>query len=373
MNNVQDLVVQNYKRVKRIKWIAGLLGSSTGLIILGAILFLIIVIGIAASGGQTKGGTSPGTVSTVNLPETVLRWTEAVEQECAAQGVPELVPYVLGIIMVESGGDAENTPDIMQSSESQGWPMNTISDPKVSIYYGVMHLKGAFADAKECGITDLSAITQTYNFGRAYIRWLATNGKQHSLETADYYSKTVVAPAGGNPNATTVPYSQPVAVAYNGGYRYLNGGNFFYSEIVKQYLTFSGGNGQLPEGSELFKSIMNEALKYEGNPYVWGGKSPGQGFDCSGLTYWAYKAAGVTIPMSAATQYDATTPVSSEDAQPGDLIFFKGTYGGPDHISHVGIFIDENMMYDSENAGIGYHSWKSSYWQAHFAGIRRVQ
>ena len=71
----------------------------------------------------------------------VLRWKTMVEEECNAQGVSELVPYVLGIIMVESGGDSETTPDIMQSSESQGRPANSINNPKESIHYGVMHLK----------------------------------------------------------------------------------------------------------------------------------------------------------------------------------------------------------------------------------------
>ena len=66
-----------------------------------------------------------------NLPQQVLRWQSMVESECSAQGVSELVPYVLGIIMVESGGNSETTPDIMQSSESQGWSMNTIKTLKI--------------------------------------------------------------------------------------------------------------------------------------------------------------------------------------------------------------------------------------------------
>ncbi|PFR34268.1 lysozyme family protein [Bacillus cereus] len=186
-------------------------------------------------------------VKTKNLPQQVLRWQSMVESECSAQGVFELVPYVLGIIMVESGGNSETTPDIMQSSESQGWAMNTIKNPKDSIYYGVKHLKGAFDDAKKNGITDLSAIVQSYNFGRAYLRWLASNNKQHSLPVADQYSKTVVAPSLGNTTGAMVKYSQPIAVAYNGGYRYKNGGNFFYSEIVKQYVDFDeAGNNNKP-------------------------------------------------------------------------------------------------------------------------------
>ena len=68
-------------------------------------------------------------------------------------------------------------------------------------------MKGAFDDAKKNGITDLSAIVQSYNFGRAYLRWLASNNKQHSLPVADQYSKTVVAPSLGNTTGAMVKYS----------------------------------------------------------------------------------------------------------------------------------------------------------------------
>lgn len=372
--NAQESVVDKYKKLKRLKKIYSLLGTS-GILTLGvAILSLVVLIGVFG-GGDSKSTSGSGSISGVasvqNLPPEVLRWKEMVEKECAAQGVPELVPYVLAIIMVESNGISEKLPDIMQSSESQGWNMNTISNPKDSIYYGVMHLKGAFDDAKMLGINDLLAIVQTYNFGRNYVHWLAANNKTHSLETADNYSLTVVAPAGGNKNGTRIGYSQAVAVAYNGGYRYINGGNFFYGEMVKQYLSFDNGTAPV-NSSETFKAMMNEVLKFNGGPYVWGGKSASQGFDCSGLTYWAYKSAGITIPISAATQYDFTVEVDPKDAQPGDLVFFRGTYGGPNHVSHVGIYVDANTMYDSNGSGIGYHQFTSSYWQQHYAGIRRV-
>ncbi|MGS2748727.1 bifunctional lytic transglycosylase/C40 family peptidase [Bacillus zanthoxyli] len=374
MAATQETAIDKYKKVKRIKWLVRLLGGSTGVIIAAAITILLIVsmaiLGGESSTGIPNGGIS-GNASVQNLPPEVMRWQSMVEQECAAQGVPELVPYVLAIIMVESNGISEKLPDIMQSSESQGWKMNTISNPKDSIYYGVMHLKGAFDDAKMLGINDLLAIVQTYNFGRNYVHWLATNSKTHSLQTADYYSLTVVAPAGGNRNGTTIGYSQPVAIAYNGGYRYINGGNFYYAEMVKQYLSFNNGTAPV-NGSETFKKIMEEALKYNGNPYVWGGKTPAQGFDCSGLTSWAFRAAGVNLNGSASEQYYATVEVDPKDAQPGDLVFFKGTYGGPDHVSHVGIYVDANTMYDSESSGIGYHQFTSPGWQKYYAGIRRV-
>ncbi|KMP34137.1 lysozyme [Bacillus cereus] len=223
--------------------------------------------------------------TTKNLPQQVLRWQSMVESECAAQGVSELVPYVLGIIMVESGGNSETTPDIMQSSESQGWSMNTIKKPKDSIYYGVKHLKGAFDDAKKNGITDLSAIVQSYNFGRAYLRWLASNNKQHSLPVADQYSKTVVAPSLGNTTGAMVKYSNPIAVAYNGGYRYKNGGNFFYSEIVKQYVDFNAGGVPQPEGIGMARSIYWEGygINYYDGPH---GNYLGDFTTAAEVLYW---------------------------------------------------------------------------------------
>ncbi|PFY22757.1 lysozyme [Bacillus toyonensis] len=224
-------------------------------------------------------------VKTKNLPQQVLRWKSMVESECAAQGVSELVPYVLGIIMVESGGNSETTPDIMQSSESQGWAMNTIKNPKDSVYYGVKHLKGAFDDAKKNGITDLSAIVQSYNFGRAYLRWLASNNKQHSLPVADLYSKTVVAPSLGNTTGAMVKYSHPIAVAYNGGYRYKNGGNFFYAEIVKQYVDFNAGGVPQPEGIGFAKSIYWEGygINYHDRPH---GNYQGNFTTAAEVLYW---------------------------------------------------------------------------------------
>ena len=115
---------------------------------------------------------------------------------------------------------------------------------------------------------------------------------------------------------------------------------------------------------------MSESLKYEGWSYSWGGANPSVGFDCSGLIQWSYGKAGVPIGRVTTEQWVDT--VSVTDPKPGDLIFFKGTYGAPDYISHIGIYIDNNRMYDSNSSGIGYHIWSSGYWMTHFADIRRV-
>ena len=94
---------------------------------------------------------------------------------------------------------------------------------------------------------------------------------------------------------------------------------------------------------------MDWALAQVGTPYVWGGETPGIGFDCSGLVQAAYKVAGITLPRVAQNQYDATTKLEPDDPlQPGDLLFFGG---GPNDVTHVGIYVGSGQMVDAPHAG----------------------
>jgi peptidoglycan DL-endopeptidase CwlO len=83
-----------------------------------------------------------------------------------------------------------------------------------------------------------------------------------------------------------------------------------------------------------------------GVPYVWGGESPGQGFDCSGLVQWAWRQAGVDLPRTSGAQFGATTPVSVADLEPGDLLFY-----GPDGSDHVAMYIGGGMMIEAPETG----------------------
>ncbi len=354
------------KTVKIAKFLFGLLNLKTLAIGLVVILIIMMVGMLAGSSGKNSGQFN-GSVSNISLSESTLKWLSAVEREAQKQGVPELVPYIMAIIEVESKGQGT---DIMQSSESAGLGPNGFDDPLKSIKQGVKYLKSSVLTGKALGFTDFWAVVQSYNFGTSYVSYLATQNKTHSFDIAEEYSKNVVAPSLGNTTGEKRSYVNPVSQAYGKTYIYANGGNFYYAELVRQYVTL--GSAEMPIGDEVFQTVMQETLKYEGWSYAWGGMNPTQGFDCSGLLHWSFAKAGISLPRVAKDQWAATEEITLAEAQPGDLLFFKGTYGGPDHISHVGIYIDETRMYDSNGSGVGYHNWTSSYWTSHYDSIRRI-
>ena len=91
--------------------------------------------------------------------------------------------------------------------------------------------------------------------------------------------------------------------------------------------------------------VLAAALAQVGTPYLWGGSGPG-GFDCSGLTSYAYRAVGVSLPHSSRAQSRMGTAVSRGDLQPGDLVFF----GSP--VYHVGIYVGGGKMVHARETGM---------------------
>lgn len=119
-------------------------------------------------------------------------------------------------------------------------------------------------------------------------------------------------------------------------------------------------------GSGSAKSAIAEASKYLGRAYVWGGSNPSTGFDCSGLTQWSFKQAGVSLPRTAAQQYLATKKVSAGEAKAGDLVFFS--YGSG--IAHVGIYLGGGRMLDAQNNGVVVESL--DWWNKYLVGYGRI-
>ena len=116
-----------------------------------------------------------------------------------------------------------------------------------------------------------------------------------------------------------------------------------------------------------FAALINEAEKYLGYPYVWGGSSPSTSFDCSGFVCWVLNQSGV-YPMSRTTAqgiFNQCAIIPPNEARPGDIIFFTGTYASGSAVSHVGIYVGNGMMIHCGNP-IQYASVNSAYWTQHF-------
>ena len=144
------------------------------------------------------------------------------------------------------------------------------------------------------------------------------------------------------------------------------------SEYIPKYITNRPEEYEIPPSAmedETFAAVITEAEKYLGYPYVWGGSSPSTSFDCSGFVSWVLTNSGVcnTGRLGAQGLYNISTPVSSP--QPGDLVFFVGTYDTPG-VSHVGIYVGNSMMIHCGDP-ISYSNLNSSYWQAHFYAYAR--
>lgn len=137
-----------------------------------------------------------------------------------------------------------------------------------------------------------------------------------------------------------------------------------------------GTNNGIPSeayNDETFAKLINEAEKYLGYPYVFGGSSPATSFDCSGFVCWVYTHSGVhNLPRTTAQGiYNQCKRVSDSEAKPGDLIFFKGTYNAGETVTHIGIYVGNNRMLHCGNP-IQYTSIDTNYWRNHFYAYGRL-
>ena len=115
-----------------------------------------------------------------------------------------------------------------------------------------------------------------------------------------------------------------------------------------------------------YGGVVGIAMQFLGVPYRWGGADP-SGFDCSGLVMYVYGKLGVSLPHNAAMQYGLGSPVSKDQLQPGDLVFFNG-------LSHNGIFIGGGQFIHAPHSGdvVKISSLSDSWYAQTWVGARRL-
>ena len=199
-----------------------------------------------------------------------------------------------------------------------------------------------------------------------------------SVSAGQSITKGTVIGTTGNTGSSTGSHLH-IECLYNGEYY----NPLFYFDVGKGtlYGESPGGGGGAPGNAippdsyddATVQALMEEAAKYLGYPYVWGGSSPSTSFDCSGFVCWVFTNSGVhNLPRTTAQGiYDQCTPVSASEAKAGDIIFFTGTYNSAGAVSHVGIYCGNGVMIHCGDP-IKYASINTPYWQSHFYSFGRL-
>ncbi len=295
----------------------GVLAAGLAVALASSLVGIAVVasaVSLLGVGDETPAATS---AATAKIPPAMLTLYQEAAATCP--GLPWTILAAIGT--VESDNGQSNLPGVHSSANAAGAEGPMQFEPATFEAYDEPIPPGGAMPASPYDPADA-----VY----AAARLLCANGASGAADLAD-------AVYAYNHSASYVAQVLALAQSFAG-----SGGS-------------SGGSvGSSPGVPADAGAIAVEwALSQIGTPYVWGGETPGVGFDCSGLVQAAYRAAGVSLPRVAQDQYDATPKVpAGSPLLPGDLVFFGG---GPGGIDHVGLFVGSvegrDVMVDAPSTG----------------------
>jgi cell wall-associated NlpC family hydrolase len=133
---------------------------------------------------------------------------------------------------------------------------------------------------------------------------------------------------------------------------------------------YAAARGDVRGSAYLREEIVRTAESFIGVPYLYGGSSPDEGFDCSGLTMAVYDLNGLRLPRSSREQYGTGDPVPRRELTKGDLVFFSTKMDGK--VSHVGVYIGDGRFIHAPGQGrkITVDALSSRYFERRYVGAR---
>jgi len=284
-----------------------LAAAAAGLVLLFALLAAGAGAGIASLLGG--GAATPSATATSAIPPAMLALYQEAATTCP--GLPWTVLAAIGT--VESGNDQSTLPGVHSGANSAGAE-------------GPMQFEPATFAAYDQPIPPSGA-----------------NPPSPYDPTDAVYAAARMLCANGAANGAHI---SAAIFAYNHA-------SWYVGEVLALAQTYGQTQAQTVAAGTAGGVAVDWALAQVGTPYIWGGETPGVGFDCSGLVQAAYKVAGISLPRVAQDQYDAGPLIpANTPLQPGDLVFFGS---GPTDVSHVGIYVGvqdgQSVMVDAPHTG----------------------
>jgi cell wall-associated NlpC family hydrolase len=275
----------------------------------GGLVLLVAVLAAGAGAGIASllggGSAAPSATATTNIPPAMLALYQEAATTCP--GLPWTVLAAIGT--VESANGTSTLPGVKSGQNAAGamGPLQMLG-PTFAAYDTPVPPGGADPPSP------YDPVDAVY----AAARDLCANGAA---------------------NGANLPAS---VYAYNHSTQYV-------VEVLALASSYGQTQAQTVAAGTAGGIAVDWALAQVGTPYIWGGETPGVGFDCSGLVQAAYKVAGITLPRVAQDQYDATIKLAPGDPlQPGDLMFFGQSTSD---VTHVGIYIGGGQMVDAPHTG----------------------
>ncbi len=214
-------------------------------------------------------------------------------------------------------------------------------------------------------ITKLLVITAIFIIAFA----VSASADQSAYTTADILNVRSM-PSTSAQIVAQYPYGTNVDVTLSTDVWYQIRFNEGYAYVHSDYVKFTPQTTPLQQS--MGQSVVEEAKKYIGTPYVYGGSSP-SGFDCSGFVKYVYSHFGVNLNRVAAAQSQNGYAVSADSMLPGDIICFANG-GSRGYIGHVGIYVGDGMFIHSPRTGytVCIESLAATSYGNRIACVRRI-